>query len=385
MIDAKVNYLFDTNNWRLARMFSSGERDWCLRGSSIEETRVPGPKLQDFKDQLRWDALIDGLESPWEDRTNTSILAYAVIANKVDTVKEILKLYEDKSDHLVHWVFPRDGVLEFGLPGYSSILHVAMMLSDVEIVTELLCKGAKAESMDIMGNDPLMMACAFNRLNNIKLWFEKYPDWNVDRQNGRYGSTALHFAVYLGPKKLDTIQYLVEKKNADVNVRNKSGTSALILACSNEDADPEVVRYILKQGIDIHRQIKSQSITWKMLRGAARLLVRLKLSSSTLLRRVAESSGLTALHYAARRGDVEIVELLMEHGANPSTKNDMGRDVLSYCEAFPEIQLVCWNAKSLFLSLTHTQTHTHTHARAYNTHSTHSRTRHAHSNRPSEE
>ena len=46
------------------------------------------------------------------------------------------------------------------------------------------------------------------------------------------------------------------------------------------------------------------------------------------VRRVAES-GLTALHYAARRGDMEIVELLLEHGANPSIKNDLGRDVLS--------------------------------------------------------
>ena len=47
------------------------------------------------------------------------------------------------------------------------------------------------------------------------------------------------------------------------------------------------------------------------------------------MRRVAESGGLTALHYAARRGDMEIVELLLEHGAKPSIKNDLGRDVLS--------------------------------------------------------
>ena len=27
--------------------------------------------------------------------------------------------------------------------------------------------------------------------------------------------------------------------------------------------------------------------------------------------------------------DMEVVELLLEHGANPSIKNDLGRDVLS--------------------------------------------------------
>ena len=47
------------------------------------------------------------------------------------------------------------------------------------------------------------------------------------------------------------------------------------------------------------------------------------------MKRIAENCGLTALHYAARRGDMEIVELLMEYGAKPSTRNDLGRDVLS--------------------------------------------------------
>jgi len=79
-------------------------------------------------------------------------------------------------------------------------------------------------------------------------------------------------------------------------------------------------------------------MNWKMLRAAARLVVRSKVFSTKLLKRVAESSGLTALHYAARRGDIEIVELLMEYKANPSIKNDLGRDVLSYCEAFPAIK-----------------------------------------------
>ena len=57
--------------------------------------------------------------------------------------------------------------------------------------------------------------------------------------------------------------------------------------------------------------------------------VRLGATRSRLLHRVAESGGLTALHYAARRGDMEILELLLEHGAKPSIRNDLGRDVLS--------------------------------------------------------
>ena len=117
---------------------------------------------------------------------------------------------------------------------------------------------------------------------------------------------------------------------ANVHKLNKSGSSTLILACGNEDCDPKVVRYLLEEArVDVNRQINSKTTMWKFIRATARFAVNSKMTRSKFLRRVAESSGLTALHYAARRGDMEIVELLLEYGAKPSIKNDLGRDVLS--------------------------------------------------------
>ena len=148
---------------------------------------------------LQWENAVDGIDeqSPWNDRTDTSILTYAVIANKIDPVREILELYKNRSERLLAWTFPEDGLLEFGMPGRSGILHVAMMLAGPDVVAELLSKGAKAHSKDVMGNDPFMMACGFNRLSNIKVWSKMNPDWEIDRCNDRFGSTALHFAVYV--------------------------------------------------------------------------------------------------------------------------------------------------------------------------------------------
>ena len=121
----------------------------------------------------------------------------------------------------------------------------------------------------------------------------------------------------------------VRDKRANIQISTKNGSSALILACGNEDCDPKVVRYLLDCGVNVHRKIVSSTIQWKILRAASRLAVRLKITRSRLTRRVAESGGLTALHYASRRGDMEIVELLLEYGAKPSIENDLGRDVLS--------------------------------------------------------
>ena len=121
----------------------------------------------------------------------------------------------------------------------------------------------------------------------------------------------------------------VRDKRANIQISTKIGSSALILACSNEDCDPKVVQYLLECGVDVNRKLTSNTMQWKIVRAASRLAVRLKITRSRLMRRVAESGGLTALHYAARRGDMEIVELLLEYGAKPSIKNDLGRDVLS--------------------------------------------------------
>ena len=100
----------------------------------------------------------------------------------------------------------------------------------------------------------------------------------------------------------------------------------LMAACANEDSDPMVVKEILSRmdRSSVNYRMRSQSTKWKVLRGCAKLAVRCRIVKSVLARRLAHGAGLTALHYAARRGDVEIVTLLLEAGADPYIENEMG-------------------------------------------------------------
>ena len=122
----------------------------------------------------------------------------------------------------------------------------------------------------------------------------------------------------MGANKIESARTLCES-GACVEALTHAGFSVLMAACANEDSDPMVVKEILSRmdRSKVNYRMRSQSTKWKALRGCAKLAVRCRLVKSVLAHRLAHGAGLTALHYAARRGDVEIVSLLLEASADP--------------------------------------------------------------------
>ena len=88
------------------------------------------------------------------------------------------------------------------------------------------------------------MSCMFNRVDNVKLWLNKFPDWNLEARNTVVGGTVLGIAVYAGPNRLELTKLLL-KCGANTNIFSHSGSSILLASCDNEDACPDVVRFIL--------------------------------------------------------------------------------------------------------------------------------------------
>mgnify|MGYP001498055452 CR=1 FL=1 len=162
---------------------------------------------------------------------------------------------------------PRKGFMYCGLPGLSTALIGAMVFGSSDVVEILLESGASPYITDKNGNDPLMCACVYGRLDNVKFWLERnsFKDWNLETR-GTLGNVAMGNAVYMGPDRFKLVKYLL-KRGAKFDSVTDNGTSNLMSACANEDADPRVVKLFLENVTQntTNQKIRAKT-TWRSTR-----------------------------------------------------------------------------------------------------------------------
>ena len=121
----------------------------------------------------------------------------------------------------------------------------------------------------------------------------------------------------------------------------------------NEDSDPDVVRVVLEKMKSsfsvkeftsiVNYRMKALTFKWKALYFVSKNLNRTGLSKSGLMYAISLWSGTTALNWAVMRGDVEIVKILLESGADPYVENDLGMNAFDMCNKtgpFPSVYRV---------------------------------------------
>ena len=196
-----------------------------------------------------------------------------------------------------------------------------------------------------MGNDALMLASALGRSENIAYWIERVSGWNLEKRNAimAAGVTALHCSVLLGTGKFVTTDLLL-KAGASVVAQSAGGESILHMATENEDSDPDVIRLILERTGNKTRALnmrsRARAFSWKTIYFLAKFLHRTRASKSALFRYLAMEAGMSPLHKAVVRGDVEIVKILLENGADPYVENDLGMNAFDICDEsgpFPSV------------------------------------------------
>ncbi len=244
----------------------------------------------------------------------------AIANNNISLLRNLLKVGVDINaiNHSMHGKFWGNSVR-----GAShSLLSAAVSDGNKEAVKVLLEAGADPDQEIILRNDdlklipgepgeyhmfPLEIAaygcphdtatrdCDIPYIEIIDLLLDYGAD--IDKADGKEGSTALHAAVRRG---LKTIDKLIER-GADVDIENYKGQTALHLAAS--------------------RSFENTPIVEKLVKAHAKL-------------DIIDNEGLTPLHFAVQNGHGNITALLIQLGADVNRQDFQGRTPLHFAALY---------------------------------------------------
>ena len=236
-------------------------------------------------------------------------------------------------------------------------LHGAAFGGHVGCATLLLEHGAEVNKRTVGGFTPVLSGIAGSAgVEMTELLVQHGADIH-DRQ--LQGDGALHYAVRTG--KLDLAQYLIDS-GVNPNAVNNVGWTVLHVA--GESGQTESVQFALDTGIDINAydSYGRPPLWWSAVRGnenvgalllengadpnlvapgiAPALMQAVDRGHSALARLLVESgadvnaldanSGQTCLHHTAMRGWRPLTEVLLDHGADYSIRDDRDVTALGY-------------------------------------------------------
>lgn len=289
----------------------------------------------------------------------------AVAINKNESTETIKKMLDHAGD-----VNAQDA--ETG----CTLLYIAAHKGNLEITTELITRGAKinTEAQDKSGQTPLMAAIIAGNDAVAKLLLNHGA--NVNPKEPTTGCSPLHFAAYKG--NLELIELLLSK-GANINAKDCCGQTPLNHAIGGAKIEvvqpisfpfvirrayPEslvVVKTLLAHGPDINAQDRTIGFTplhMAVFLGSielTKLLIaygaiidvpahgidpesypsiepyfkkihddfsKLNNSQKDTVRKIGK--GETPLHIAARVGNLEIIKVLLAHGANINARSTIG-------------------------------------------------------------
>ena len=182
-------------------------------------------------------------------------------------------------------------------------LHVAGWSGSVELVDYLISQHSNVNGTDNYGRTILHCAWRKGKLMLIKHLVDNYPALITTMDN--WGMMPQHYAVY--SDSIEMMEYLT--KHGDAFDMNFFGRTILHIAC--QEGKPILVRYLA--------------------------------ANCPALLTVADSEGLTPLHIVCGYGTSDLVDFLIDCGADPTVKDNSGRtpfDFAVYMEN-TEVIMLC--------------------------------------------
>ena len=256
-----------------------------------------------------------------------------------------------------------------------------------DVVAALLAAGADPNTRTQSGGSAIVGGVVFRNENGVRALLSCAGD-KLDLQLGLHSNnaSALGIAGYLS--SFEILKSLVEA-GANCAHRNDNGSHILVDICQNDSAQPFWLDFVYKAasvnvsdgrgpGMDANARTMPRTAKWKALNFLCRMLLRLGVSRSDLVLGMAHSEhatgailrvvtvkplttfhvtafhvrfvcfvfAVTALHWSAATGNINLVRWLLRNGAYESIyiKNRMGCTPLDMARIFgphPEVSAPC--------------------------------------------
>ena len=197
----------------------------------------------------------------------------------------------------------------------ATALYVAAVNADETLIEKLLEAAANPDATLLSGETPLMGAINRGRVQAVNLLLSGGADPNA--KETKHGQTALMWAA---AERHSAVTKILIEHGADVSARSIGGFTALMFAA--QQGDVESGRALLAAGADVNELMPGTEVTPLLIASAGRHedFVALLLDHNADFNAV-DANGFTSLHHAAwNRNGVDIVTLLLAHGADPNVR-----------------------------------------------------------------
>ncbi|XP_071481796.1 uncharacterized protein [Diadema antillarum] len=219
-------------------------------------------------------------------------------------------------------------------------IMIAAECGHLECVRLLISRGANCETYNADGWTALHYAAARNQLDVVQLLLETHVPVDIPTRKEQY--TPLHLAAQNGHER---ILRVLAQSSADLNKQTKLGLTALRIAAENRRE--EAVRFLA--GTEAKHDVRDvkgfNPLHYAAFRNMAPIvqyLIKMKRAKVD----APNKEGVTPLHLTAQEGHRDVMEILLNAGADPDSQTFKGHT--------PVMQ-ACWAGHLECVKLLHTK------------------------------
>ncbi|XP_005107546.1 ankyrin repeat domain-containing protein 65 [Aplysia californica] len=213
-----------------------------------------------------------------------------------------------------------------------TLLHVAVIHSEIKVIRFLLSRGANVNAVDVNLISPLALAAAIQRPIVVKLLLKHGADPNIQSVSGR---TPLIQAV--GNNNFDIVEQLV-KAGADLDLADTKGTTPLFTCFTiTRDFDDRITQALIKGGCQIDYQNKQGATPLMMAAGLGRKDIAEMLLQAGADINHTDKAGKNVFHMAQGQ---KTALFLINHGASSDTRDKNGKRPLDHAARVGHIPML---------------------------------------------